>query len=116
MTAEMRPGRVLTVKLTLAGAAFGLVMGWLATGIAGAGHGTMWPAMVLFPFAWAPIAALGPGDGTAETIALCVGLLQYAVYGGVLGEAHRRGRMGLALLILLLAHAVALLIPFAALD
>src|SRR6266404_697210 len=81
--------RTAGTRWWLGGAGVGLVAGVFAGWLAGGGHGTCLPAILLFPYAMGGALALG----TSDPALLAVALIQYPVYGALIGAADdRRGR------------------------
>ena len=104
------------LRSSLIGLAIGTVICFpcllLAVFAAGGGHGTYLPAKILFPF-----AMLATVFGRSVTLFYAVlALLQFPIYGLLLGAAFRSRRFLLCVIILSCAHfsvaAVDILMPF----
>jgi hypothetical protein len=89
---------------TVIGVALGTANIVIAVISAGAGHGTYTAAKILFPYTMY-LAEAFAGSITGQLMLLAV--LQFPLYGFVLGWAAARGRMKIAIYSILFLHAVA---------
>jgi len=93
------------------GAALGIVVAvpaiFLAVISGGAGHGDYVAARLLFPFSM----LLTPIEGSIGPVAICVGLLQFPLYGALIGRALA-SRTHQAFSLLMAVHSVAALACF----
>jgi hypothetical protein len=80
----------------------------LAVLSSGAGHGDYGFARLLFPI---PLCVAVFVTGSIDTPSIVLALVQFSIYGGLIGyyATSRRRGVGVALVVLLLAHFVAFL-------
>lgn len=90
---------VVTVVMTVA---VTIIAALIALQSMRGGHGSYIPAALLFPFALLPAFAIDHADWLLITLAL----LQFPIYGTVLGRAWLRGRLPRASLVVTIAHSV----------
>jgi hypothetical protein len=106
----MRAGK--TTRGALLGVAVTPVAALLAVWSAGAGHGHYVLARLLFPYSMLLTRAT---DDSLTLPLLALGLVQWPLYGALLGFAASRGRALLAAILLLVAHAGAAALCFSGL-
>lgn len=83
----------------------------VASASAGSGHGNFLPVIVLFPFALLLSGALGLGSWYLVTLAV----IQFPIYGVLLGQGGVKGHFIATALLLFFIHggAVAMVLMFA---
>ena len=91
------------------GALVALPCAFLAVTAAGAGHGSYLPARLLFPFTMLSTLLYGP----FTTPFILAALIQFPLYGLVLGCCHRASRLAHGLLALCATHLVAVTVVLA---
>ena len=100
----------ITVCVTIA--LFLISAAWAVTA-AGGGHGSYVPMLVLFPFCSIVMALLAMAGDSSEGVtmvaATALALIQFALYGFLIGRAWLNGRVKRMLLILGAAHGAVLL-------
>lgn len=89
MAANARTTEAMLVPLGV-GLGASVFFGVLSFLLAGAGHGTYVPMILCFPYAMG-LAAL---HGSIEIPHIALALLQFPVYGAVLGVTRFKGRTG----------------------
>jgi hypothetical protein len=109
---DSTPRRNMTTMLmgTAAGSVIGAVAALAAVLSGGAGHGSYVAARALFPFS----LLLTRVEGSIGSAAICVGLLQFPLYGALIGSAITR-KAGRVVFVLAAAHFIAAVACFSGL-